>query len=158
MSDLDAAADVKWQEGVLDGTKEEAKAYLEGKIQSVSQYGWFAPDATILTEGSMLVKTRKLQKIGTDIFETPVATRILPDGEKEYIVSRRPDRVVIHPDGRVDIVDYKFTREAMSNLSKYRQQVAAYCDYYCSLPGCAGKTVTGYIWYVNASEDAVVMV
>ena len=156
VSDLDVAAEVKWQEGVLDGTKEEAKAYLEGKIQSVSQYGWFAPDATILTEWAMLVKTKKLQKIGTDIFETPVATRILPDGEKEYIVSRRPDRVVVHPDGRVDIVDYKFTGEAMSDLNKYRRQVAAYCDYYRSLPGCGDKTVTGYIWYVNAGEDAVV--
>lgn len=156
VSDLDAAAEVKWQEGVLEGTKEEAKAYLEGKIQSVSQYGWFAPEATILTEWAMLVKTKKLQKIGTDIFETPVATRILPDGEKEYIVSRRPDRVVVHPDGRVDIVDYKFTGEAMSDLNKYRRQVAAYCDYYRSLPGCGDKTVTGYIWYVNADENAVV--
>lgn len=158
VSDLDAAAEIKWQEGVLEGTKEEAKVYLEGKIQSVSQYGWFAPDATILTEWAMLVKTKKLQKIGTDIFETPVATRILPDGEKEYIVSRRPDRVVVHPDGRVDIVDYKFTGEAMSDLNKYRRQVAAYCDYYRSLPGCGDKTVTGYIWYVNAGEDAVVKV
>ena len=156
VSDLDAAAEIKWQEGVLEGTKEEARTYLEGKIQSVSQYGWFAPDATILTEWAMLVKTRKLQKIGTDIYETPVATRILPDGEKEYIVSRRPDRVVVHPDGRVDIVDYKFTGEAMSDLNKYRRQVAAYCDYYRSLPGCGDRTVTGYIWYVNADVDAVV--
>lgn len=154
--DINAAVDVKWQEGVLEGTKEEAKAYLEGKLRSVSQYGWFAPEATILTEWAMLVKTKKLQKIGTDIFETPVATRILPDGEKEYIVSRRPDRVVVHPDGRVDIVDYKFTGEAMSDLNKYRRQVAAYCDYYRSLPGCGDKTVTGYIWYVNADENAVV--
>ncbi len=157
VSDVAAAVDAKWQEGVLDGTREDAVAYLEGKIRSVSQYGWFAPDATILAEEGMLVKTMELQKNG-DVYETPVSTRILPDGKKEYIVSRRPDRVVVHPDGRVDIVDYKFTGEVNSNLSKYRRQVAAYCDYYRSLPGCQGKTVTGYVWYVNAGDDAVVRV
>ena len=158
VDDVDAAVEDKWQEGVLDGTKEDAKSYLKAKINTVSKYGWFAPEATIVTEEGMLVKVRKLQKNGDGFEETPVATRLLPDGEKEYIVCRRPDRIVVHSDGRVDIVDYKFTGEAQSNLSRYRQQVLAYCRWYRALPGCENKDVTGYIWYVNADEDAVVKI
>lgn len=153
--DVDSAVEGKWQEGILEGTKEDAKAYLKARINSVAEYGWFAPDATVATEEGMLVKTRELQKNGNQL-ETPVASRILPDGKIEYIVSRRPDRIVVHPNGDVDIVDYKFTGAAKSNLAKYRQQVAAYCNYYRSLPGCGNKNVYGYIWYVNAERDAVV--
>ena len=158
VDDVDVAVVDKWQEGVLEVTREEAAAYLKGRIRSVARYGWFAPEATVIAEEGMLVKTSRLQKNGDGSFEAPVATRVLPDGEKEYIVSRRPDRIVVHPNGEVDIVDYKFTGAAQSNLPKYRQQVAAYCDYYRSLPGCGSKKVTGYIWYVNADEDAVVKV
>ena len=152
VDDLDAAVEAKWQEGVLEGTKEDAKAYLKARINAVSKYGWYAPDAAIVTEEGMLVKTRKLQKNGDGTEETPVATRVLPDGETEYIVSRRPDRIVVHGNGNVDIVDYKFTGTADANLSKYRRQVSAYCDWYRSLPGCGDKKVTGYIWYVNADK------
>lgn len=155
VDDVDAAVVDKWQEGVLEVTRDEACAYLKNRIQSVSRYGWFAPEATVIAEEGMLVKTDRLQKNSDGSFEAPVATRVLPDGKKEFIVSRRPDRIVVHPNGDVDIVDYKFTGTVKSNLSRYRQQVAAYCDYYRSLPGCAGKNVTGYIWYVNADEDAV---
>lgn len=152
VEDVDTAVEAKWQEGVLEGTKEDAKAYLKAKINAVSEYGWYDPDATVVTEEGMLVKTRKLQKNGDGTEETPVATRVLPDGETEYIVSRRPDRIVVHSDGSVDIVDYKFTGSADANISKYRRQVSAYCDWYRSLPGCSGKKVTGYIWYVNADK------
>ena len=158
VDDVDAAVEGKWQEGVLEGTKEDAKSYLKSKINAVSKYGWYDPDAAIVTEEGMLVKTLKLQKNGDGTEETPVAARELPDGDLEYIVSRRPDRIVVHGDGSVDIVDYKFTGAADANLSKYRRQVSAYCDWYRALPGCGDKKVTGYIWYVNADEDAVVKI
>ncbi|MCQ2170196.1 MAG: UvrD-helicase domain-containing protein [Bacteroidales bacterium] len=152
LEDVDAAVEAKWQEGVLEGTKEDAKAYLKARINAVSKYGWYDPDAAIVTEEGMLVKTSRLQKNGDGTEETPVASRILPDGEKEYIVCRRPDRIVVRSDGTVDIVDYKFTGSADANLSKYRRQVLAYCDWYRALPGCGDKKVTGYIWYVNADK------
>lgn len=153
VDDVDAAVEGKWQEGVLEGTKEDAKAYLKARIDAVSVYGWYDADAAVVTEEGMLVKTARLQKNGDGTDETPVATRVLPDGTAEYIVSRRPDRIVVHSDGSVDIVDYKFTGAADANLSKYRQQVSAYCNWYRALPGCGDCKVTGYIWYVNS--DAV---
>ena len=156
VADVDAAVEAKWQEGVLEGTKEDAKAYLKARIDSVYKYGWYDPDAAIVTEEGMLVKTGTLQKNGDGTGETPVASRELADGGMEYIVSRRPDRIVVHSDGRVDIVDYKFTASADANLSKYRRQVSAYCDWYRSLPGCGDRQVTGYIWYVNAGKVHVV--
>lgn len=152
VDDVDAAVEDKWQEGVLEGTKEDAKAYLKSKINAVSKYGWYDPDAAIVTEEGMLVKTLKLQKNGDGTEETPVAARELPGGGMEYIVSRRPDRIVVHGDGSVDIVDYKFTGAADANLKKYLRQVSAYCDWYRALPGCGGRKVTGYIWYVNADK------
>ena len=158
VDDVDAAVEEKWQEGVLEGTKEDIKAYLKERICTVSLYGWFDPEATIVTEGGMLVRTLKLQKNGDGTGETPVASRRLDDGTMEYIVSRRPDRIVVHGNGDVDIVDYKFTLSPQANLSEYTRQVSSYCDWYRALPGCAGRTVTGYIWYVNADSDAVVKV
>lgn len=152
VDDVDAAVEGKWQEGVLEGTKEDAKVYLKAKINSVSRYGWYDSDAAIITEEGMLVKTMRLQRNGDGTLETPVATRILPDGKTEYIVSRRPDRIVVHGDGSVDIVDYKFTGTADASLSKYRRQVSAYCNWYRALPGCTNRKVTGYIWYVNADS------
>lgn len=150
VDDVDAAVEGKWQEGVLEGTKEDAKAYLKARIDAVSAYGWYDADAAVVTEEGMLVKTARLQKNGDGTDETPVATRVLPDGTAEYIVSRRPDRIVVHSDGSVDIVDYKFTGAADANLSKYRKQVSAYCNWYRALPGCGDRKVTGYIWYVNS--------
>lgn len=155
VDDVDAAVEAKWQEGILEVTKADAKAYLKSKINAVSEYGWYDADATVVTEKGMLVKTRKLHKNGDGTEETPVATRVLPNGEMEYIVSRRPDRIVLHRDGRVDIIDYKFTAEADADLSKYRRQVSAYCDWYRALPGCADRKVTGYIWYVNNDKVQV---
>ena len=156
VDDVDAAVESKWQEGVLEVTKEDAKAYLKAKINAVSKYGWYDPDAAIVTEGGMLVKVQKLQKNGDGTEETPVATRKLPGGGMEYVVSRRPDRIVVHNDGNVDIVDYKFTGSADSDLSKYYRQVSAYCDWYRALPDCGDKKVTGYIWYVNADKITAV--
>lgn len=147
VDDVAAAVEAKWQDGVLDITRQEAEAYLAGRINSVSGYGWFAPEASVSAEEAMLVKVTSLAR-----GEMPVATRKLSDGTAEYIVNRRPDRIVEHPDGSVSIVDYKFTGESGANLSHYRKQVEAYCAYYRALPGNASKIVRGYIWYVNAGE------
>lgn len=151
VDDVDAAVEAKWQEGILDITREEAVEYLEGRINGVSEYGWFAPEASVSAEEAMLVKVSSLAR-----GETPIATRMLPDGSAEYIVNRRPDRIVEHPDGSVSIVDYKFTGEPGANLPHYRKQVEAYCSYYRALPGNASKIIRGYIWYVNADQVAEV--
>ncbi|MDE5684046.1 MAG: CRISPR-associated protein Cas4, partial [Muribaculaceae bacterium] len=53
----------------------------------------------------------------------------------------RPDRVVVTPDGRVTVVDYKFTTEAREG---HRRQV----ELYISLLRRMGREkVEGFLWY-----------
>jgi RecB family exonuclease len=61
----------------------------------------------------------------------------------------RPDRVVEHPDGSIDIIDYKFGAQRQS----YLRQVRRYMDLYLAM---GYGPVRGYVWYVP--EDKVVEV
>lgn len=56
----------------------------------------------------------------------------------------RPDRVVWHPDGRIDIIDYKFGAE---HPKKYARQVKGYMD---ALSAMGYTDVHGYLWYVDS--------
>ena len=53
----------------------------------------------------------------------------------------RPDRVVLHPDGSVSVIDYKFGTRRDSYLWQVRRYVKLYNDM-----GYTG--VRGYVWYV----------
>lgn len=76
---------------------------------------WFSPDVTVYKEQSIY----------------------LPERDATY----RPDRIVICPDGSVEVVDYKFTSEP---LPSHRRQV----EIYNSLLRDMGYTnVKGYLWY-----------
>lgn len=77
---------------------------------------WFDPDAEVYREQAMVVSR---------------------DGK---IV--RPDRIVVHPDGSVDIVDYKFTADA--DDKEHQQQIIAYRHYLLRM---GYKPVTGFLWY-----------
>ena len=59
---------------------------------------------------------------------------------------KRPDRVVIWPD-RVHVVDYKFSRDTDKN--SYQRQVK---DYMNLVREITGKTVKGFLWYVDKNE------
>ena len=61
----------------------------------------------------------------------------------------RPDRVVVRPDGGVDIIDYKFGAERPS----YLRQVGRYMKLYRDM---GSRSVRGFVWYVP--EDKVVEV
>ena len=76
---------------------------------------WFSADAVIYKEQSIYK----------------------PEGD----VTFRPDRIVISPDGSVDVVDYKFTTEP---LASHRRQVG---DYVALLRAMGYETVRGYLWY-----------
>ena len=93
---------------------EEALEFLKERIASVAGRGWFSSRAQIRLE------------------ETVLST----DGE-----APRPDRVVIHPDGKVDVVDYKFGKEE----SGYLTQVREYVDLYRRM---GFEKVEGYLWYL----------
>lgn len=63
-------------------------------------------------------------------------------------VSRRPDRILIYPDGHAEVVDYKFGK--IDRSGKYHRQIGNYVRRLRE----TGRftTVIGYIWYVNAAR------
>ena len=65
--------------------------------------------------------------------------------------SRRPDRVIIYPDGHVEIVDYKFGKEEPS----YRTQVRRYMDL---LRAMGYEQVLGYLCYLQEEGVKIVEV
>ncbi|MDE5554480.1 MAG: CRISPR-associated protein Cas4, partial [Muribaculaceae bacterium] len=76
---------------------------------------WFSPDATVYKEQSIY----------------------FPERDATY----RPDRIVVFPDGSVEVVDYKFTSEP---LPSHRRQI----EWYNALLRDMGyANVKGYLWY-----------
>ncbi len=114
--DLPEAVDAAVRSGELPAdAREDTLALLRERLDSVSGRGWFAPDARVLSEAGV----------------------IGPDG-REY----RPDRVVVHPDGSIDVVDYKFGSENPS----YHRQVQRYMNLYRQM---GHAKVAGYLWYLE---------
>ncbi len=115
--DLSAAVEAAIGTGELPASKREATlALLLERLESVQDRGWFSPDARVLSEAAV----------------------IGPDG-REY----RPDRVVIHPDVAVDIIDYKFGQPEAS----YQRQVQRYMNLYRAMGHAA---VSGWLWYLES--------
>ncbi len=104
---------------VLDGdlpASEEEKTLelLTERIASVRDRGWFSPAAKIMKESAILDR----------------------DG-REW----RPDRVVVHPDGSVSVIDYKSGEPD----PKYYRQVERYVNLYRAM---GYPDVKGYLWYL----------
>ena len=76
---------------------------------------WFSPEATVYKEQSIY----------------------LPERDSTF----RPDRIVVSPDGDVEVVDYKFTAEP---LPSHRRQVEVYI---ALLRAMGFNSVKGYLWY-----------
>lgn len=76
---------------------------------------WFAPDVRVLAERTIYVPERR--------------------------ESFRPDRIVMYPDGSIDIIDYKFTSEP---LDEHRIQVHGYMN---MLREMGHTRLHGYLWY-----------
>ncbi|MDE7458963.1 MAG: CRISPR-associated protein Cas4, partial [Muribaculaceae bacterium] len=76
---------------------------------------WFSPEATVYKEQSIY----------------------LPERDATF----RPDRIVVSPDGDVEVVDYKFTAEP---LPSHRRQVEVYI---ALLRAMGFNSVKGYLWY-----------
>lgn len=65
---------------------------------------------------------------------------------------KRPDRVVMKPNGEIIIVDYKFGDRSDDNDTKYKRQVAGYKRAVCDALGCRPDCVSGYVWYIHSSD------
>jgi len=65
---------------------------------------------------------------------------------------KRPDRVVMKPNGEIIIVDYKFGDRSDDNDTKYKRQVAGYKRAICDALGCRPDCVSGYVWYIHSGD------
>ena len=92
-------------------------ATLTKALESVEEYGWFDPGNRVINERGIVV--------GGKI--------------------RRPDRIIIHPDGRAVIVDYKFGEHR--NDKAYGRQLKRYAS--ALLQTGLAKECEAYIWYVS---------
>lgn len=102
------------------GMASEIETSLADALKNPSVSKWFSPDIKVINERPIL--------------------------QKDHI-SRRPDRVVVFPDGHVEVIDYKFGKE---KLRKYNDQISRYVR----LLRQTGKfaDVRGYLWYVNENQ------
>lgn len=85
-----------------------------------------------------------------DPTQSVIAERTILCSDK---ANRRPDRIVITPDGDVEVIDYKFGER--HNEAQHVRQVRRYIDLLQSIKSADGKTpkfrrVKGYLWYVNS--------
>lgn len=65
---------------------------------------------------------------------------------------KRPDRIVMKPNGEIIIVDYKFGDRSDDNDTKYKRQVAGYKRAVCDALGCRLYCVSGYVWYIHSGD------
>lgn len=65
---------------------------------------------------------------------------------------KRPDRVVMKPNGEIIIVDYKFGDRSDDNDTKYKRQVAGYKRAVCDALRCRPDCVSGYVWYIHSGD------
>lgn len=121
--DLDRAVSrLKTVAGLDDSQAAEYRDIIAGALTQAERHvrRWFSPDAEVMKEQSIY----------------------LPDGD----MTVRPDRIVIYPDGSVDVIDYKFTSET---LESHRRQVRAYTNI---LRQMGHENVSGYLWYPERYE------
>ncbi len=120
-SELPRAVDRVILSGELEASDRDGTiGFLRSEIESVGGRGWFPEDASrILNESA--------------VFST--------DG-----LVHRPDRVVLHPDGSVEVIDYKFGSQKASYLS----QVRRYMDLFQSM---GYSRVRGFLWFIREGEE-----
>ncbi|MBD5187139.1 MAG: UvrD-helicase domain-containing protein [Bacteroidales bacterium] len=128
MANIITAADIDkaLQKARISGAVSSAwinqnREFIEKAIASVEQYGWFSPGVKVLNERSLATRGNRSGKV----------------------IVKRPDRIMLHPDGKAIIVDFKFGEPN----SEYIKQVR---DYASIMRRCNGVTsVEGYLWYVS---------
>ncbi len=69
---------------------------------------------------------------------------------------KRPDRVVIKPNGDIIVIDYKFGERNDDNDNAYRRQVSGYINALSTATGTKTDCISGYIWYVTAGDIVAV--
>ena len=110
-------------------TDKEIKDYADQLRNAISQQKverWFVGYSRLIAERAIA------------LFETKTRR----DGTTYTVLTRRPDRVVVLPDGTVEIIDYKFGER---NDEHYSKQVQRYMKHFREM---GYESVKGYVWYV----------
>lgn len=146
--DLDPRSEGNIKHAVLERVK--VPSDLHAAVRHLSITGLLTPDLAHRVEADLAAR-----------LESPTVARWF-DGTARVInerpilkagqVSRRPDRILVYPDGHVEVVDYKFGK--YDSKGKYRRQIAGYVRRLAET-GMYGD-VKGYLWYVN--EDIIELV
>lgn len=124
--DLPSALRRMYGRGLL--TRRKIRKYqpeLQEALESVRDRGWFDGSMKVFNERPMLAKGEPL---------------------------RRPDRVMVSPEGDAVVIDYKFsTSENFAEKVKaHRRQVGEYMGWLEAMRKF--RSVRGYIWYVNKKD------
>lgn len=119
-SEVGAAVEMAVAKGELSEAEAvEATEMLSNAIEAVKDRGWFEGDGLrILNEKSII-------------------------DENGY--SYRPDRVILHEDSSVSIIDFKFGE----HKNKYIEQIEGYENLYRRM---GYSNVKSYLWYVESGE------
>ena len=123
-ADIGPQVDQMLRDGLLESAskaeklKEDIRAHISATPGAAD---WFSGNYTLFNEAAIIYR----------------------DGG--ILNNRRPDRVMIMPDGRAIVVDFKFGRDK----EDYLHQVQEYMDL---LRKMGYKNVEGYIWYVYLNK------
>ena len=123
MDDINPQVDIMYSQGLIETSKkaDEIKDMISKHIAQSGVSSWFDGSYTLFNEASIIYR----------------------DGG--ILQTRRPDRVMIKPDGTAIIVDFKFGRDR----EEYLHQVREYMDLLRKM----GYThVEGHIWYVYTDK------
>jgi ATP-dependent helicase/nuclease subunit A len=118
-SDVDAQVDAMLREGLIGtiGDADKLKHLIHDHIAKSGVTSWFDGNYTLFNEASIIFR----------------------DGD--VLQTRRPDRVMITPEGHAIVVDFKFGRER----EEYMHQVREYMNL---IKKMGYHSVEGHIWYV----------
>ena len=119
LQDVNPQVDSMLSQGLIEtvGKADEIRSMIHKHIEESGVQSWFDGTYTLFNEASIIYR----------------------DGG--ILQTRRPDRVMIKPDGSAIVVDFKFGREK----EDYMHQVQEYMDL---LRKMGHPNVEGYIWYV----------
>ena len=123
MDDVNPQVDNMYSQGLIETAKkaDEIREMIPKHIEASDVQSWFDGTYTLFNEASIIYR----------------------DGG--ILQTRRPDRVMITPDGRAIVVDFKFGRER----EEYLHQVREYMDL---LRKMGYAQVEGHIWYVYTNK------
>lgn len=113
--------------GIVEREKcAETERFIRNAIDGVSERGWFDGYVRLMNERHIILDERSRR-----------------DPDMKW---KTPDRVVVMPDGRVEVIDYKFGEK---RSKRYSLQVKGYVE---CLRRAGYGDVRGFVWYVSRNE------